>query len=217
MPRPVLPQALVITLAILLVAQGSALAGIGVFTVEPSEPGCDEQMTFHVAGGWGDGCWSVTDIEFFTDAEFLGFIIYAVDGWTPETRCPAVIVDYAATEVVDPPPSGKYWGLAVENVQSLREEGDQVFVPVLACCPGNEAPVTDLRLEKINGGMTVRFTWSNVPGAENFHLYGDDEPDGPFDEQLASTVSFFTDLSLAHIPGFFLLSQSSECGESSKH
>ena len=49
MPRPVLPQALVITLAILLVAQGSALAGIGVFTVEPSEPGCDEQMTFHVS------------------------------------------------------------------------------------------------------------------------------------------------------------------------
>ena len=201
----------------MLIAAGAAEAGIGVFTVEPSEPGCDEQMTFHVVGNFGDGCWSVTDIDFVSGNESLGFIIYAVDGWQPGGNCSTVIVEYSKTEVVDPPPSGKYWGLAVENVQSLREEGDQAFVPVLACCTGNEASVTDLRLEKANGGATLRFTWTNVPGAENFHLYGGDAPDGLFDSQLTSTPSLAIELPLAHLPAYFLLSQSSECGEGSRH
>ncbi len=197
---------------------GSAVAGIDVFTVDPSEPTCDEQMTFHVAGSFGDGCWEVTSIDFFYSDESLGFIIYAVDHWEPGVNCTDALITYSATEVVDPPASGSYYGLAVENIESLRiENGDQAFVPVLACCPGNEAPVTDLRLNKVHDGTRLQFTWSNVPGAESFHLYGDDEPDGPFAMQLGTTSNFSMELPTALLPGFFLLSQSSACGEGPKH
>ena len=180
----------------------------------PPEPGCEPSITFEVVGYFPDGCWEVTGIEFTTDNDALGFVIHAVDHWQPGTYCTLALVEYWSSEVIETPPSGNYWAVAVESVQSLRDpQGDSIYFPLLVCCPGTEAPVTDLRLEKVNDGARLRFTWSDVPGAETYHLFGDDVPDGTFEIELGRTTDFSLELDTAPLPGFFLLSQSSACNE----
>ncbi len=194
----------------------AAVAVVGL-TVTPSEPTCGQSILFEVSGYFPDGCWEVTDIDFSISNNALGFIVYAVDHWQPGYACTEAIIPYASSELVEPLPSGSYWAFAYESVQSLRvPEGDSVGFLLPACCPGTEAPVTDLRLEKIENGR-LRFIWSDVPGASQYHLYGDDVPDGDFEIELGSTLNLFLEFSPSQLPEFFLLSHSSVCGESSKH
>ncbi len=125
-----------------------------------------------------------------------------------------MLVEYSASEIIGPLPSGSYTAFAWESVVSLRlDQGEFVVFPLDACCPGTEAPVTDLRLQKINDGNGVGFTWTDVLGATEYNLYGDVEPDGAFDHQLGSSTTGTTGIDLpVQAAAFFLLTPGSACG-----
>ena len=70
------------------------------------------------------------------------------------------------------------------------------------------------RLQKINDGNGVGFTWTDVLGATEYNLYGDVEPDGAFDHQLGSSTTGETGIDLPDVQAaaFFLLTPGSACG-----
>jgi hypothetical protein len=201
-------------------ALGSAYVHALDLTIDPTEPSCEDPITFHVHGDFPDLCWSVTHIDFVVDGTNLGFIIYAVDSWEPGLNCSDAIYHYSSTETVDPLPTGSYMAFAREEVISLRiPEGDSVAFPFMACCEEPPMPVTDLVLEKIWLGRYVRFTWTDTTDAETYDLYRDVLPQGSFDWHVGTTTTGVTgiDLPLTSETTFYLLSTTNVCGEGPLH
>ena len=198
----------------LLFATGpGAEAWIESVDVVPGSPSCDEQFTVSVEGAFGDGCWSVTGIDFVQDASGVGFVVHAVDAWN-NNNCATVIVEYSATEVVGPLPEGTYSVYAIEDVSSLRvPEGDQLAETFEVCCSVSPDPITDLRIEKIVNGYQLRFTWTDVGGAEEYLLYEDSAPDGEFQDlvDIATSGTTGIDAPVLFLDGFFLLEPSAGC------
>ena len=195
-----------------------ALAFVTELTATPAEPGCEDEVTLEVEGYVGTSCFLINDIEFHADGPWVGFFIYLED--TLGEQCAQVITEYSSSESIGPLPSGDYYVFALEFLAPSGGQGDYVSFPLTACCPGTEAPVTDLRLQKINDGQGVSFTWTDVPGATEYRLYQDGVPEGTFDVQVGTSTSGDPgiDLPVVHdSPAFFLLAQASSCGEGPKH
>jgi len=109
--------------------------------------------------------------------------------------------------------------VAHEDVYSPRETGDLVSVPFSVCCSPALGPVPGLTVAKLFGGVQLRFTWTDVAGANEYTLYLDDEPNGGFVEGVGTATTGVTGIDLrspngtAGVPQFFLVAARNGCGE----
>ena len=201
--------------AVLLLALAPAAHGaVSSVEVYPGTPGCNEPFSLAVDGYFPDGCWSVTSIDFMQNGNVFTFVIHAVDVWD-NTNCTEALVPYSAAESVGLVPEGTYWVQAIEAVSSLRDPvGDQLAESFEVCCAVQPDPVTDLRIEKLLGGWMLRFSWSDVGGAQEYLLYQDTTPDGTFSEfvDTATTGEAGIEVQSSFLDGFFLLKSAGVCG-----
>jgi len=199
---------------LLLLLALPAHGSVSSVEVYPGTPSCDAPFTVAVEGYFPDGCWFVTSVEFIQNGNVFTFVINAVDVWD-DSNCTDALVEYSAAETVGPVPEGTYWVQAIEEVSSLRDPvGDQLADSFEVCCATQPDPVTDLRIEKLLGGWKLRFSWSDVGGAQEYLLYQDTAPDGTFEEfvDTATTGETGIEVQSSFLDGFFLLSSTAVCG-----
>src|SRR5207244_11338838 len=80
--------------------------------------------------------------------------------------------------------------------------------------------VTSLGVEKVGGGTSLRFTWSNTTNADDYVIVQDADPNGLFSVVAGSSTDGSTGLTIPMPAGsqFFLAAgRSSACGIGPKH
>jgi hypothetical protein len=210
------------TIAVFILTAAAAWTGAAAyitgFTVTPSEPACDEEVILAVQGWFPDLCYHVTGHEVVTVGNDLWLVVHVVDMWP--LACGLAILEYSVLEFLEPLEPGFYTALAWEDVTSQRiPDGDTVWIPFLACCENPPEEVNDLRLQVIHGGQGLRFTWTDTPWSEAYHLYSDVLPYGIFSEPAGTATTGVTgiDFPLPEDTTYFLLASSNGCGEGPKH
>ena len=209
-------------LTLLLAAAPRALATVTDLEVDPSPPGCADEITLSVEGYFQDLCWRVNGIEHIVDGNVYRFVIHAIDYVDQVESCGLALLEYSAQETIARPPDGDYWLVVSEDVVSPRYSGDTASIPFTVCCEPAPGPVSGLSVSKLPGGPHLRFTWTDVAGATDYALYEDDEADGAFVENVGSATTGATGIDYAPpagtagVPRFFLVTARNGCAEGPK-
>ncbi len=99
------------------------------------------------------------------------------------------------------------------DFQGLVQSG--VFLGEFVPSPIAPGEVEDLDVELVNGGEDLLFTWTDTQGADDYVLFEDDSPAGPFDTVVGAALSGSTGLTVS-VPGtdkFYLVAgRDAACG-----
>lgn len=182
--------------------------------VDPVQPACDQSIEVLVSGMFPDGCFEITQIDHVQNGSQVGFVVHVVDH-VDEWGCPLMLVPYYLHEFFGPFLPGTVQVFNQEIVASDRYTGESASVNVEVTCPPAPGPVGDLRLQLGGGGSQILFTWSDIACAADYRLYGDAQPDGPFQTLHGAVPAGSAGIVTANPLGdhYFLLSSANECGE----
>ena len=191
-------------------------------SVTPEQPDCTDAITL-VATQWlMNTCWTTGPSVFSDVPPDFSFELTSIDLWEPGRDCYQMIVELPFARQVGPLPAGPYSVAVTHRSTSLQPVVSACSVRTtfdVTCCAEVPPEVPSLRAELTAAGTEIRLTWDDVVGADDYVVFGADEPDQPFTRQIAIAANGAAGVGLATAtaPGFFLVGARNGCGIGPRH
>lgn len=186
-------------------------------TVTPAEPGCNDTITVGARILLTDSCWSVSPPVFLPDAPDFLWDIDRFDSYEPGRLCLQVALEIPFTQSIGPLEAGPY-SVRVDFSSTSPRYGDfecSSWIPFdVVCCPDLPPAADNLRLALSPDRSEAVLTWADVPGADDYVVFGSATVDGPFTNRVAfgATGLIGVQVPLGVAPEFLLVAGRNVCG-----
>jgi hypothetical protein len=186
-------------------------------SVTPAQPGCTDTVTLGATQTLVDSCWTANAPDFLDEPPDFHFDLASIDLWEPGLGCLYILIEIPFAREVGPLPSGPY-SLSVYHTSTSPRHDDTACVDRITfdvtCCPEVPAEVGSLEVNVAVPGSELWLSWGDVAGANDYVVYGQDDPDGPFTRpiQTASLGSVGVGVPIATTPTFFVVAARNACG-----
>ena len=186
-------------------------------TVTPAEPGCNDMITVGAHVTLADTCWSVSPPVFLPDAPDFLWDIDRFDTSQPGILCLPVVLEIPFTQSIGPLEAGPY-SVRVDFSSTsplLVDFECSSWIPFdVVCCPDLPPAADNLRLARSPDRSEAVLTWADVPGADDYVVFGSATLDGPFTNRVAFGTSGLigVQVPLGVAPEFLLVAGRNTCG-----
>jgi hypothetical protein len=191
-------------------------------SVTPAQPGCADTVTLGATQSLTDSCWTAEAPFFFDAPPDFHFELASIDEWEPPIGCTHILIQIPFTRQVGPLAAGPY-SLGVTHTSTSPRFGESACSDRISfevtCCAELPSEVVSLQASVTAAGSEIWLNWSDVAGADDYVVFGQDEPDGPltWPIQTASSGVVGTWVPLATAPSFFVVGARNSCGVGPRH